>query len=125
VFEMQNCTGFLSQQCQAAYDPDSAYKWFCITQPKHSNQSLNPSARASLLALTTPTSMIAPHAAGFVKTPWFALQVTTHRSLNINPKPLSIHARHSLNVSRMTLSHCSRGSTSGRLATRCVRERGR
>jgi hypothetical protein len=45
-------------------------------------QSFNPAPRASLLALTpvtvTSTSMIAPHAAGFVKTPWFALQVTTH-----------------------------------------------
>jgi len=42
---MQNCSGVLSQECQSAYDEDSAYK-----------------------------CMMAPHAAAFVKTPWFALQ---------------------------------------------------
>ena len=45
VFDMQNCSGVLSQECQSAYDEDSAYK-----------------------------CMMAPHAASFVKTPWFALQ---------------------------------------------------
>jgi hypothetical protein len=45
VFDMQNCSSVLSQECQSAYDEDSAYK-----------------------------CMMAPHAAGFVKTPWFALQ---------------------------------------------------
>jgi len=44
VYNMQNSTGFLSNECQTALAPDS---WKCI---------------------------MAPHAAQFIKTPWFALQ---------------------------------------------------
>ena len=44
VYNMQNSTGSLSQECQAALAPDS---WKCI---------------------------MAPHAAPFIQTPWFALQ---------------------------------------------------
>jgi hypothetical protein len=78
VFNMQNSTGSLSTECQSVYGYDA---WKCskfrktnLAQP--ATRFLTPDKPGSW-ANSFPSTVMAPHAAKFIKTPWFALQSRT------------------------------------------------